>query len=244
MPKFNLPRFFKDSRPEGETVLTGEDARHIGLSLRMRVGEKITLCSKGVDFECEIVSITPSEVRCRVVDEKPSEGEPTVKVTLFQALPKSGKMSTIVQKAVELGVDRIVPVMTARCVARPDSRSMARKHDRWNKVALAAARQCGRGVIPEVADIITFDEAIAQAGALDRTFFCYEGGGESFLSADLKDVTTVGIIIGAEGGFDEAEAEAAIKSGMMPITLGRRILRCETAPLSAISAVMLLTGNM
>ena len=244
MPKFNLPRFFKESRPEGEIVLTGEDARHIGLSLRMRVGEKITICSKGVDFECEIVSITPSEVRCRVVDEKPSEGEPSVKITLFQALPKSGKMSIIVQKAVELGVAKIVPVVTARCVARPDSRSLVRKNDRWNKVALSAARQCGRGVIPEVADVITFEEALKQAAELDRAFFCYEGGGESFLSADLKDVSTVGIFIGSEGGFEESEAESAVNAGLTSITLGRRILRCETAPLASICAVMLLTGNM
>ncbi|MBQ7187433.1 MAG: 16S rRNA (uracil(1498)-N(3))-methyltransferase [Ruminococcus sp.] len=244
MPKFNLPRFFKESRPEGETVLTGEDARHIGLSLRMRVGEKITLCSKGVDFECEIVSITPQEVRCRVIDEKPSEGEPTVKVTLFQALPKSGKMSTIVQKAVELGVDRIVPVITARCIARPDSRSIARKHDRWNKVALAAARQCGRGVIPEVTEPVSFDEAVKLAAEMDKSLFCYEGGGDSLLTADFEGVETVGILIGAEGGFEPTEAEAAAEAGLMSVTLGRRILRCETAPLAAISAVMLLTGNM
>ena len=244
MPKFNLPRFFKDSRPEGETVLTGEDARHIGLSLRMRVGEKITLCSRGVDFECEIVSITPQAVRCRVIDEKPSEGEPTVAVTLFQALPKSGKMSTIVQKAVELGAVKVVPVMTARCVARPDSRSMARKHDRWNKVALAAARQCGRGVIPEVTELMTFEEAVAEASKLERTFFCYEGGGESFLGCDLTGITSAGIFIGAEGGFEESEAEAAANAGFTTVTLGRRILRCETAPLAAISAVMLMSGNM
>ena len=244
MPKFNLPRFFKESRPEGETVLTGEDARHIGLSLRMRVGEKITLCSKGVDFECEIVSITPQEVRCRVIDEKPSEGEPTVKVTLFQALPKSGKMSTIVQKSVELGVDKIVPVITARCVARPDSRSIARKHDRWNKVALAAARQCGRGVIPEVTDPVTFDEAVRTASGLDRSFFCYEGGGKSLRDADFEGAETIGIFIGAEGGFEPSEAEAAAEAGLVSVTLGGRILRCETAPLAAISAVMLLSGNM
>ena len=244
MPKFNLPRFFKESRPEGETVLTGEDARHIGLSLRMRVGEKITLCSKGVDFECEIVSITPQEVRCRVVNEKPSEGEPTVKVTLFQALPKSGKMSIIVQKAVELGVTRIVPVMTARCVARPEGKILFRKRDRWNKVALSAARQCGRGVIPEVTDIVSFDEALKQMQELDRPFFCYEGGGESFLKADFSDAETIGIMIGSEGGFEEAEAAAVKEAGITTVTLGRRVLRCETAPLSAITAVMLMTGNM
>lgn len=244
MPKFNLPRFFKDSRPEGETVLTGEDARHIGLSLRMRVGEKITLCSKGVDFECEIVSITPQEVRCRVVNEKPSEGEPTVKVTLFQALPKSGKMSIIVQKAVELGVTKIVPVMTARCVARPEGKILFRKHDRWNKVALAAAKQCGRGVIPEVTDIVSFDEALKQMQELDRSFFCYEGGGESFVKADFSDAETIGIMIGSEGGFEESEANAVKDAGVTTVTLGRRVLRCETAPLSAITAVMLMTGNM
>ncbi|MBR6871962.1 MAG: 16S rRNA (uracil(1498)-N(3))-methyltransferase [Ruminococcus sp.] len=244
MPKFNLPRFFKESRPEGETVLTGEDARHLALSLRVRVGEKITLCSRGVDFECEIISVSPSEVRCRVVDEKPSEGEPTVKITLFQALPKSGKMSIIVQKSVELGVCRIVPFISSRCVARPDSRGIARKSDRWNKVALAAARQCGRGAIPEVTEIVSFEEAIKQAATFDRAFFCYEGGGESFLKTDFEGAETVAIVIGSEGGFEEAEAEAAKAAGLTPITLGRRVLRCETAPLSAITAVMLLSGNM
>lgn len=239
-----MPRFFIPTPPEGQAVITGEDAVHIGRSLRMRCGEQLTLCCDGVDYLCEIESMTSSEVYCRVLSSAPSETEPRLKLTLFQALPKSDKMEFIVQKAVELGICRIVPVVTARCVSRPDEKSLEKKVSRWQKIALSAAQQSGRGIVPEVCAAVSFEECLLLCGEQERAFFCYEGGGESLRGAELSDVRTAALVIGPEGGFEESEAEAARSAGLTVTTLGKRILRCETAPLAAITAIMLLSGDL
>ncbi|MBR4555802.1 MAG: 16S rRNA (uracil(1498)-N(3))-methyltransferase [Ruminococcus sp.] len=239
-----MPKFFINEPPQGEAVITGEDARHIGYSLRMRVGEIITLCADGTDYICEINSITPAEVRCSVLDHKPSEGEPSIKLTLYQAIPKGDKMETIIQKSVELGVTRIVPMLSARCVSRPDGASAVKKRERWQKIAQAAAKQCGRGLIPEVAQIHSFEEALRFAAALDRGFFFYEHAERKLEARYLFGAGEIGIVIGSEGGFEEREADAALRAGLYVTSLGPRILRCETAPIVAETAIMLLTGNL
>jgi len=239
-----LPRFFIEEPPAGEALIRGEDARHIGRSLRMKPGEELTLCCGGTDHFCRIISITADEVRCEVLSSERSSAEPRLKLTLFQALPKSDKMELIVQKAVELGAGRIVPVLTSRCVSRPDTASAAKKCERWQKIALAAAKQSGRGIIPEVGGVISFEECLAAAGEYDRAFFCYEGGGESLAGADLSDTGTAALIVGPEGGFEPSEAEAARFAGLRLTSLGKRILRCETAPIAAIAAIMLLSGDL
>ena len=237
--------FFIDEQIEGSTYLiTGEDARHIEKSLRMRVGEDLTLVDPcKMQYLCSISGFEPSGVQVEVTDKKLCESEADVQITLYQSLTKGDKMDLIVQKAVELGVHRIVPVVTSRCVSRPDEKSLRKKIERWQKIALGAAQQSCRGIVPEVADALSFSQALDEAAKLDTSIIFYEGGGESLKSFTDKGFDTMGIFVGCEGGFDIAEVEKAKGNGILPATLGKRILRAETAPLAALSAIMCLTGN-
>lgn len=241
-----MPRFFVDKNNINarHIIVNGSDAVHIGRSLRMRLGDIITLCCDGVEYESKIITISDEQVDCEIVSSKQGETEPNIKLTLYQAVPKSDKLEFIVQKAVELGAVEIVPVLTSRCVSRPDKKSFKKKLERLNKIALEAAKQCGRSVIPVVSDIISFDECINDIGQKDLKFICYEKGGKNLRDAGLVSGKTVGIFIGSEGGFDSSEAEKCIENGVAPIGLGSRILRCETAPVAAISIIMNITGNM
>ena len=171
--------------------------------------------------------------------------EPTVFVTLFQALPKQDKLESIIQKSVELGVSEIVPVLTKRCISRPEPQQFNKKIDRMIKISESAAKQSGRGIIPEISGIISFDKCLEEITKCDMPLICYEkDGGVRLSSLDFNGIKTVGILIGPEGGFDQSEAESAVKAGARQIYLGNRILRCETAPLAAVSVIMSLTGNM
>ncbi|MGN1113508.1 MAG: RsmE family RNA methyltransferase [Oscillospiraceae bacterium] len=239
-----MPKFFCDNVTDEKAYINGTDAVHIGRSLRMKIGDEITVCSNGIDYFTAIESISDEMVICKVLYSQPSETEPNIKLTLFQAMPKSDKLEFIVQKAVELGAYKIVPIMTARCISRPDKKSFAKKRERLQKIALSAAKQCGRGIVPEIAEISDIDDCIAQIKEMDLGLMCYEKGGKSFGDAGLKPHKNIGLIIGSEGGFEKTEAERFISSGITPIGLGDRILRCETAPLAAISIIMHLTGNM
>ena len=221
----NMPRFFVDSVSGNTISIRGNDAYHIGRSLRMRLGDIITLSA-----------------------EK-SENEPTVNVVLYQALPKSDKMDLIVQKAVELGVYKIVPVITARCVSRPAKSGYEKRVERYNKIALEAAKQSGRGYVPEVTNFISFEECLSELKECDESFMCYEKGGVSLSKTGIAPVIegeekTIGLFIGCEGGFESHEAESCSQAGVTVVSLGPRILRCETAPLAALSVIMSLTGNM
>ncbi|MBR1393102.1 MAG: 16S rRNA (uracil(1498)-N(3))-methyltransferase [Ruminococcus sp.] len=239
-----MPRFFTDTPPEKEAVITGEDAYHIGRSLRMKPGEKLTLCCAGTDYVCEITRVYAESVSVRVLSSGDCEAEPALFLTLYQALPKSEKMDFIVQKAVELGVGRIVPVFTARCVSRPDEKSMRHKIERWQKIALSAAKQSGRGNIPQIEGAVTFGECIEAASADEAAFFCYEAGGKSIADVSFEGISSASVIVGPEGGFEPEEAVLAESSGITITSLGKRILRCETAPLAAITAIMLRSGNL
>ena len=152
-------------------------------------------------------------------------------------------MDFIIQKSVELGVSRIVPVVTSRCVSRPDEKSLKKKIERWQKIALGAAQQSCRGIVPQVMQATSFSQALEDAKRLDCSILFYEGGGETLKSFTDKGHKSYGIFVGCEGGFDITEVESAKESGVMPATLGKRILRAETAPLAALSAIMCLTGN-
>ncbi len=228
-----------------EYIITGEDARHIEKSLRMKVGEELWLAdTDDNEHRCVIDEISSEGVRVSVLSSTPCLQEADVKVTLYQSLTKGDKMDLIVQKAVELGVYSIVPVITARCVSRPDEKSLRKKVERWQKIALSAAQQSCRGLIPLVGDAVSYKEALRNSESADRRIIFYEGGGEK-LSDILKDkVQEIAIFIGPEGGIELSEVEDAVKSGVVPATLGKRILRAETAPLAALSAIMCLTGNM
>ena len=240
-----MPRFFIEDIEGDRLTITGDDARHIGRSLRMRPGEELTVCdTRGIDCLCVVESVSDTDVLVKVVERRSSDTEPTVKVTLYQGYPKGDKLETIIEKSVELGVSRIVPVLTERSVARPDEKSAARKLERWQRRALEAAKQCGRGCIPQVEPMVSFPAVPAMMSRHDRALFCYELGGQPLAQALGQQPGEVGIFIGPEGGISAAEAEALEAAGALPVTLGKRILRTETAPLAAITAVMLLTGNM
>ena len=171
-----MPRFFAENCSEKEIILDGENARHIGRSLRMKAGDKLTLCCEGQDYECVISGFTDSEVFCRVESVHPCESEPVTKLTLFQAMPKSDKAELIVQKAVELGAHEVCFVMTERCVSRPDEKSFKKRLERLNKISLEAAKQCGRGIIPKISGIISFGELISGLSCFDKALMCYEKG--------------------------------------------------------------------
>ena len=241
-----MPRFFTNELDENNIVLTGSDANHIGRSLRMRPGEEVTVCCNGTDYRCTIGSITAEAVYLDLVEKHRCAAEPNIEVTLFQAVPKLDKLEYIIQKSVELGASRIVPVLTRRCISRPDPKDFERKKlPRLNKIAEEAAKQSGRGIIPEVTNMVSLSEALSMMEKLDRTVILYEEeGGCSFGEVGFEGAGTVGIFIGSEGGFDREEAEAAVKTGAKQVWLGRRILRCETAPITALSILMFLTNNM
>ena len=183
-------------------------------------------------------------VTCRVVSCHAADTEPKQSITLFMALPKGDKMEFIVQKAVELGVSRIVPYLSKNCVSRPDKTE--KKVERWRKIAAEAAKQCGRGRLPEVAAVVPVAQAIAQAAESETALFFYENekrtGLHDALAGGVRD--TVSLMVGPEGGFDPAEAKAAVDAGLQSVSLGTRILRCETAPIAALAAVLYAGGNM
>lgn len=240
-----MPRFFINDSPSEQTIIAGEDGKHIAKSLRMKVGEHLTLCNgQGVDFHCIISSIENDQVTVRVQSSAPTISEPTVAVTLYQGLPKSDKMDSVVQKSVEMGVTRIVPVLTSRCVSRPDEKSTLKKVERWQKIAIEAAKQSGRGILPTVAPVMSFSTAMRQAAKQSTVLFFYEGGGDSLHQLVDKQCTSYSIFIGPEGGFAKEEVTLAMEQGAKKATLGPRILRTETAPVAALAAIMLSSDNM
>ena len=245
-----MPRFFTQDITEAGGCITGEDAKHIAKVLRMKVGDELTVCdTKGRDYDCMIEEIGAGEVRLKVLSVAPSQSEPDVRVHLYQAMPKADKMETIIQKAVELGAASITPVMTRRCVSRPDAMSMDKKLVRYNRIALEAAKQCGRGVVPPVLPLLELPQALEQMQWTGCPILFYENA-----TAPAKQVIAkaresgkeleIAVLIGAEGGFDEDEVALAREHGCHILSLGKRILRCETAPLAALTILIYETGNM
>ncbi len=222
--------------------LEGENLKHARV-LRLREGEAVTLVTpSGLRHDCE-VSSAEGGVTLRVTKSRPCENEPDVFVTLYQALPKGDKMDYIVQKCVELGVSRIVPMLTERCVSRPDEKALKKKRERWQKIALQAAMQSRRGKIPEVCGCIGFRQAVEDSLRYEKTVFFYEMGGASVKKILSQKPASVGMFIGSEGGFSQGEAEYITGKGGDAATLGKRILRAETAPLAALSIIMYQTDN-
>lgn len=239
-----MPRFFLEEIDKTCPKITGSDANHIGRSLRMKPGEKLTICVSGTDYKCEIASVTPEEVFLNILSSEPCVAEPSIKLTLFQAMPKSDKLEQIVQKSVELGVSEIVPVITRRCISRPSERDFSKKLERYNKIALSAAKQSGRGMIPRVALAVDLDTAIDRMLETDCPVMLYEAGGIRFSQLETEGKKNFSLLVGSEGGFDPEEAEKALNAGIPSIWLGERILRCETAPLAATAILMYLTKNL
>jgi len=239
-----MPKFFtgKDCISNDNIIIKGEDVSHISRVLRMSVGDEITVCDGcGTDYEAEITSIGKSAVEAKIISRSICEAEPKVKVTLFQALPKQGKMEYIIQKNTELGVFKIVPVYTKRCVAKPSD-----KTERWNKIALEAAKQCGRGIIPVVQDTIGFDEALKLMSNFHHKIMLYESEKNTTLRSVISgaEIDEIAVLVGPEGGFDEQEVQKAADLGIITVTLGRRILRTETAGAAVVPIIMYEQGDI
>ncbi len=244
-----MPRFFLSASniSDGYVTVTGDDAVHISRSLRMRAGEHITVCDmQKIEYDCELCEFGADFVRARIISSAPSDTEPPYRITVYQALPKSDKLDVIIQKSVECGASAIVPFESERCVARIDSdgRKEAKKLERRSRIALEAAKQCGRGCIPEVTLPIGYKAMLADAARSELVLFFYEGDGtvslreflcEKFKTGDMP--RSISVVIGSEGGFSGAEVEAAKASGAVICGLGRRILRCETAAMFALACL-------
>lgn len=227
---------------DGCCYITGQDVNHIRNVLRMKTGEQIAV-RDGVsrNYICRIEGLEQDQIRARVVDEEEGSELPA-RICLFQGLPKGDKMDWIIQKAVELGVYRIVPVATRRCVVKLDKKKAEAKARRWNTISESAAKQCGRTVLPQVEPVVGFSQACAMAGQMDRGLIPYElAEGIEKTKEILRGLAPgmeIGILIGPEGGFDVEEVEAAKAAGICPVTLGKRILRTETAGMAALSILM------
>lgn len=240
-----MPRFFvTSSQINGDTVtITGDDAHHLSFALRAAPGERITVCDMSrTEYECELTEFLPDTVRAKILSASPADTEPPVRVTLYQALPKGDKLDTVIQKAVECGVCRIVPFESERCIVRMKPEAEARKTERRNKIAHEAAKQCGRGMLPEVLPTVSFDKMLSMAAEADRVLFCFEGDGTRPIGHILAECaleagSELALVIGSEGGFSQKEAQEAAEAGFSMTGLGTRILRTETAPLFALACI-------
>lgn len=241
-------RFFVAPEQIGPELITitGADVNHIKNVLRMRPGEQIRLCT-GEDtkeYRCEITDLSEDTVTAKIMWVNQQDAELPSKIYLFQGLPKSDKLELIIQKAVELGAAEIIPVSMARSIVKLDAKRAEGKVKRWNAISESAAKQSKRMLIPPVAPICSFKEALKRAAELDIVLFPYELAEDMEHTREvLKNITpgqSIGIFIGPEGGFDTGEANALEEAGAKTITLGHRILRTETAGLTVLSALMLL----
>lgn len=245
-----MPRFFMagGNFAGGTVLITGEDAAHAKV-LRLRVGDRIVVCDgQQIDHHCTIKRISSGEVEAEVVESVPCPAEPSIRCTILAGLPKQGERSDyVVQKCTESGAAEIVFFLSHRCVSRPDPKALAKKVQRWQRIAEEAAKQSGRGIIPTVSAVGSFAEALDIAIKTDLPLFMYEVGERVELRDAIEAVSEIGtaaILTGPEGGFEPFEAELAKKIGFKLCAMGPRILRCETAPVAALTALMYATGNM
>lgn len=235
-------RYFASEFTETTAALTGPDAHHLGKVMRARPGDEVILCDgAGFDYTAAVAAVTPDRVEFRLLEKRPSDAEPSVEVTLFAGYPKQDKLEFIVQKAVELGAARIVPFFSRFCVAAPKKEDQ--KNARYARIAAEAAKQAGRGVIPAVELPLDIKDLPARFSEFDLVLFFYEGGGQS-LRTLVKNQKRIALITGAEGGFSPEEAKKLVAAGAVPVGLGPRILRCETAPVAGLAAVMTLAGQL
>lgn len=235
-------RYFASEFTGTTAALTGPDAHHLGKVMRARPGDEVILCDgAGFDYTAAVAAVTPDRVEFRLLEKRPSDAEPSVEVTLFAGYPKQDKLEFIVQKAVELGAARVVPFFSRFCVAAPKKEDQ--KNARYARIAAEAAKQAGRGVIPAVELPLDIKDLPARFDQFDLVLFFYEGGGQS-LRALVKNQKRIALITGAEGGFAPEEAALLTAAGAVPVGLGPRILRCETAPVAALAAVMTLAGQL
>ncbi len=238
-----MPRFFvpTDQITDTEITITGDDAYHIARSLRMAVGDTLTVADMhGGEYTCRLSKIRDDVCALEPLSYRKSTSEPPYELTLYMAFPKGDKLETVIQKAVELGASHIVPFSSSRCIKKPKAEKQEERTRRLCRIAAEAAKQCGRAALPTVSDPIEYTEMLSRACRAELALFCYEGDGTRPMKEHLCEVehpATVSVVVGSEGGFSLEEAEAARASGMRMAGLGSRILRCETAPAYALSAI-------
>ena len=242
-----MTRFFIEGAAfSGPTLcLTGENLQHAKV-LRLKIGEPVLICDgAGQEALCTVSAATPTQMELTVAERRRSQTEASVEVSVYVAFPKADKLEHVIQKATELGAFEIVVFPSARCVSRPDEKSLKKKQERWQKIAASAAQQSGRGRIPRVVVLDSFQEALSQAAKADKALLFYENEHATTLRMALEEGSwkTVSLLTGPEGGLEESEVAQARAAGLAICTLGRRILRCETAPLCALSAVMYAAGE-
>ena len=242
-----MARFFMEAEQmQGEALtLTGENAQHAKV-LRLKAGEQVLVCDgAGMECVCIVEGMTGGEVNLTVWDRRAATSEAAVRVSIYMGFPKSDKLEHVIQKATELGAAEIITFPAARSVSRPDEKSLKKKLERWQKIASSAAEQSGRGRIPQVLVLDSYNAALQRAAKADKALMFYENEHATTLRMALESGSfgTVSLLTGPEGGLEEREVQQAVDAGLQVCTLGRRILRCETAPLCALSAVMYAAGE-
>ena len=241
-----MVRFFvAPEELEGQAlILSGENAQHAKV-LRLKQDEQVLVCDgEGREALCRVAAASGS-YELEILERMESESEARVRVSVYMAFPKADKLEHVIQKATELGAYEIVAFPSGRCVSRPDEKSLKKKLERWQKIAASAAEQSGRGRIPQVVILGSYREALSRAAQADKALMFYENEQAVTLRMALEsgEWSTVSLLTGPEGGLEEKEVEQAREAGLMVCTLGKRILRCETAPLCALSAVMYASGE-
>ena len=242
-----MTRFFVDTNELDKDflVLTGENADHAKV-LRLKTGEQVAVSDgQGRECICTVSDVSPGQISLVVAARQVSSSEPTVQVSVYMAFPKGDKLEHVIQKATELGAYEIVAFPSARCVSKPDAKSLSKKQQRWQKIAASAAEQSGRGRIPQVVVLDSYKQALSRASETDLSILFYENEQANTLQKTLQSgvFQTVSLLTGPEGGLEQSEVALALQTGLQVCTLGKRILRCETAPLCALSAVMFYVGE-
>ena len=226
-------------------VLTGENAQHARV-LRLKNGENVLVCDgQGKECLCTVSDVSPDRISLVVQKRLESETEPRVQVSVYMAFPKGDKLEHVIQKATELGAYEIIAFPSSRCVSKPDEKSLKKKLERWQKIAASAAEQSGRGRVPQVLVLPSYRLALEQAAKADKALLFYENEQSTTLKMALSEAPyrTVSLLTGPEGGLEVSEVELAQAAGLQVCTLGKRILRCETAPVCALSAVLYDAGE-
>jgi len=248
MPRFFLPsenfkNIFVDNDGESFIRINGSDAFHMVNVQRIKTGEHVTVCDMAANeylcsFESSKKENGETVALLKVISKSESAVEPKTQIHVFQAFCKNDKFDTVVQKCVELGASKITPVLTQRCISRPDESSVKKKIERLNKISYEASKQCGRGIVPAVTGQCFFEEALELMKGYDVAFICYEGETHSLKNILKKDFKSCAFLIGPEGGFSQSEIDFAKEAGIATVSLGKLILRTETAAMSVLSMLL------
>lgn len=238
-----MARFFvnKEQISEQQIIIDGSDAHHIARSLRMAEGDEAVVCDgEGSEYRCTLTRIRDEECVCEIIERIDGKTEPKTEITLCMAYPKGDKLEVVIQKAVELGVSRIIPFESSRCIKRPKAEKAEKQTQRLARIAEEAAKQCGRARIPNVTQPLSYKEMLNEAKKATLPLLCYENED----GTTIKDIIlnkerpdSVSIVVGSEGGFSSSEVNEAKEAGLISVSLGNRILRCETAPSFVLSAL-------